>query len=148
MRVKFPKVDKFQSPAEPPSCASWAECEGGNQTGDILLGRNEVDIDTINLPGVYEHVSFFFFFMCCVRACVCVFSPDCFYFICKFRLISLLQQGARGGGRNNLITFSLPPPAPWRILLLLLTDNNKPCFWDTEYHFLPQFGFLNLKKTH
>ena len=158
MRVKFPKVDKFQSPAEPPSCASRAECEGGNLRGDILLHRNEVDIDTINLPGVYEHISFFYVQCVCVCVCVCVracasssfppLSPDCFYFICKFRLISLLQQCTRGvGGRNNLITFSLPPPAPWRILLLL-TDNNKPCFWDTEYHFLPQFGFLNLKKTH
>lgn len=112
MRVKFPKVDKFQSPAEPPSCASRAECEGGNQTGDILLGRNEVDIDTINLPGVYEHVSFFFFFMCCVRACVCIFSPDCFYFICKFRLISLLQQGARGRGEEQSHNFLITAPSP------------------------------------
>ena len=111
-----------------------------------------------------EYTSTSRFFMCSVCVCVCVcvrahacacasssfppLSPDCFYFICKFRLISLLQQCTRGvGGRNNLITFSLPPPAPWRILLLL-TDNNKPCFWDTEYHFLPRFGFLNLKKTH
>lgn len=148
MRVKFPKVDKFQSPAEPPSCASRAECEGGNQTGDILLGRNEVDIDTINLPGVYEHISFFFFLcVVCVRACAS--SPLIVFTLFASSGSSVFSSRARGGGgRNNLITFSLPPPAPWRILLLLLTDNNKPCFWDTEYHFLPQFGFLNLKKTH
>lgn len=55
---------------------------------------------------------FFVFFMCCVRACVCVFSPDCFYFICKFRLISLLQQGARGRGEEQSHNFLITAPSP------------------------------------
>lgn len=52
-----------------------------------------------------EHISFYL-----VYVCVCVFvlptlSPDCFYFICKFRLISLLRQrGGKEQSHNFLIT--------------------------------------------
>lgn len=49
------------------------------------------------------------FYSACVCLCVCRsspnLSPDCLYFICKFRLITLLQRHMR----EHLITFSLPP---------------------------------------
>lgn len=109
--------------------------EQRNLKGDILHRKNDLDIDTINLLGLYEHISFYPLYVCAFL--LPTLSLDCFYFICKFRLISLLQQHrGKKQSHNPLIT------AP-SLILLPLTDNRRkknPCFWDTNYRFCSSFA--------
>lgn len=91
--------------------------EQRNLKGDILHRKNDLDIDTINLLGLYEHISFYPLYVCAFL--LPTLSLDCFYFICKFRLISLLQQRrGKKQSHNSLIT------AP-SLILLPLTDNRR-----------------------
>lgn len=84
-----------------------ANCEVKNLREDLLHHRNEVDIDTIHLPGVNKLISFYSVFVC-VRLSLAP-SPLIVFTLFASSGSSVFSSGA--GGRNNLITFSLPPPA-------------------------------------
>lgn len=44
------------------------------------------------------------------------------------------------GGRNNLITLSLPPPASYFCRSQITEEKKNPCFWDTNYRFCSSFA--------
>lgn len=44
------------------------------------------------------------------------------------------------GGRNNLITLSLLPPASYFCRSQITEEKKNPCFWDTNYRFCSSFA--------